>query len=79
MRLTLGMTVTNTAATVAYLGLAVLGLGGLAAFFSHPALIAATVSGIARQLAGVGFRLPSRGRADPHRGTYPAAHRAHSR
>ena len=27
-------------ATVAYLGLAVLGRGGFAAFFSHPALIA---------------------------------------
>jgi protein-S-isoprenylcysteine O-methyltransferase Ste14 len=31
-------------ATVAYLGLAVLGWGGLAAFFSHPALAALTVA-----------------------------------
>ncbi|HYM68365.1 MAG TPA: isoprenylcysteine carboxylmethyltransferase family protein [bacterium] len=30
--------------TVAYLGLAVLGWGGLAAFFSHPALVALTVA-----------------------------------
>ena len=29
--------------TLAYLGLAILGLGGFAAFFSHPALIALTV------------------------------------
>jgi hypothetical protein len=29
--------------TLAYLGLAVLGRGGLAAFFSHPALIALTI------------------------------------
>ena len=31
-------------ATVAYLGLAVLGRGGFAAFFSHPALIALTTA-----------------------------------
>src|SRR6516162_5358801 len=31
-------------ATVAYLGLAILGRGGFAAFFSHPALIALTVA-----------------------------------
>jgi len=29
--------------TLAYLGLAVLGLGGFAAFFSHPALIALAI------------------------------------
>ena len=33
----------NIAATLAYLGLAVLGGGGFAAFFSHPALIALTI------------------------------------
>ncbi len=33
-----------SAATLAYLGLAVLGWGGFAAFFSHPALIAVTVA-----------------------------------
>jgi len=32
----------NVAATLAYLGLAILGWGGFAAFFSHPALIALT-------------------------------------
>ncbi len=32
-----------TAATLAYLGLAILGGGGFAAFFSHPALIAVTI------------------------------------
>ena len=32
------------AATVAYLGLAILGWGGFAAFFSHPALVALTVA-----------------------------------
>ena len=32
------------AATLAYLGLAILGWGGFAAFFSHPALIALTVA-----------------------------------
>ena len=31
-------------ATLAYLGLAILGWGGFAAFFSHPALIAVTVA-----------------------------------
>src|SRR5215470_9425777 len=33
--------------TIAYLGLAVLGWGGLAAFFSHPALVALTVAFVA--------------------------------
>jgi protein-S-isoprenylcysteine O-methyltransferase Ste14 len=34
---------TTIVATLAYLGLAVLGWGGFAAFFSHPALIALTI------------------------------------
>ena len=34
----------STVATFAYLGLAVLGWGGFAAFFSHPALIALTIA-----------------------------------
>ena len=34
----------NIVATLAYLGLAILGSGGLALFFSHPALIALTVT-----------------------------------
>ena len=33
----------TAAATLAYLGLAILGWGGFAAFFSHPALIALTI------------------------------------
>jgi protein-S-isoprenylcysteine O-methyltransferase Ste14 len=37
------LAVFTLAATLAYLGLAVLGWGGFAAFFSHPALIALTV------------------------------------
>ena len=40
MTLTPRMALTNMAATFAYLGLAVLGWGGVNAFFSHPALIA---------------------------------------
>ena len=36
-------TVVTIAATVAYLGLAVLGWGGLAAFFAHPARIALAI------------------------------------
>src|SRR4029453_3107047 len=36
---------TTTVATLAYLGLALLGWGGFAAFFSHPALIALTIVG----------------------------------
>jgi hypothetical protein len=38
------MTVTLRIGTLAYLGLPVLGWGGFAAFFSHPALIALTVT-----------------------------------
>jgi len=44
MRLTPKIAFTNMAATLVYLGLAVLGWGGFAAFFSHPALIAVTVA-----------------------------------
>jgi hypothetical protein len=40
--------------TLAYLGLPVLGWGGFAAFFSHPALIALTVTTIL--LSGVALR-----------------------
>ena len=32
-----------TGATLAYLGLAILGRGGFSAFFSHPALVALTI------------------------------------
>jgi protein-S-isoprenylcysteine O-methyltransferase Ste14 len=39
-----GLALAILAATLAYLGLAVLGWGGLAAFFSHPALIALTIA-----------------------------------
>ena len=48
---TLKMTFATVAATLAYLGLAVLGRGGFAAFFSEPALIALAVALVA--MAGV--------------------------
>jgi protein-S-isoprenylcysteine O-methyltransferase Ste14 len=41
--LTPRLVLTTILATLAYLGLAVLGWGGFAAFFSHPALIALTI------------------------------------
>src|ERR1700739_39103 len=37
------LTLITVAATLAYLGLAILGWGGFAAFFSHPALIALAI------------------------------------
>ena len=40
-----------TVATLAYLGLAILGRGGFSAFFSHPALVALTIVGLI--LAGI--------------------------
>jgi len=43
MTVTLKMATFTLVGTLAYLGLAVLGWGGLSAFFSHPALIALTV------------------------------------
>jgi protein-S-isoprenylcysteine O-methyltransferase Ste14 len=43
----------NVASTLAYLGLAVLGWGGFAAFFSHPPLIAVLVLTILMSLAGM--------------------------
>lgn len=43
MTLTPRLVLTTILATLAYLGLAVLGWGGFAAFFSHPALIALTI------------------------------------
>jgi protein-S-isoprenylcysteine O-methyltransferase Ste14 len=49
--MTPGLVVFTILATVAYLGLAVLGSGGFAAFFSHPALIALAIALVA--LAGV--------------------------
>ena len=56
LRLTLG----TVAATVAYLGLAVLGWGGFAAFFSHPALTGVAIvtfvlSGAALCLVSIAF------------------------
>ncbi|MFW0754822.1 methyltransferase family protein [Pseudomonas sp. H11T01] len=44
MKITAKMAFFSLAATLAYLGLAVLGLGGLAAFFSHPALVVIALS-----------------------------------
>jgi len=43
MTVTSRMAAFTSAGTLAYLGLAVLGWGGLAAFFSHPALIALAI------------------------------------
>lgn len=39
--------------TVAYLGLAVLGWGGMAAFFSHPALIVVVIATLAMSVVGL--------------------------
>jgi protein-S-isoprenylcysteine O-methyltransferase Ste14 len=44
MTLTPGLAFITMAATLGYLGLAVLGWGGFAAFFSHPALIALAIT-----------------------------------
>ena len=53
MKTTLRLACTSVVATLFFLGLAVLGWGGFAAFFSHPALIALTVVTFA--LAGAGL------------------------
>jgi protein-S-isoprenylcysteine O-methyltransferase Ste14 len=53
MKTTLGLALMSVTATLCFLGLAVLGWGGFAAFFSHPALIAITVATFA--LAGAGW------------------------
>jgi protein-S-isoprenylcysteine O-methyltransferase Ste14 len=55
------LAITVLAAVLAYLGLAILGWGGFAAFFAHPALIALTVATFA--LAGVS--LFTRGNLSP--------------
>ncbi|KWK11951.1 methyltransferase family protein [Burkholderia stagnalis] len=44
MSLTPGVAALSVAATLAYLGLAVLGIGGFAAFFSHPALTVVAIA-----------------------------------
>ncbi len=46
MKLTSRMILANAVATVVYLGLAVLGWGGFAAFFSHPALVVVVLATI---------------------------------
>ncbi len=51
MRRGLGLALVNVAATLVFLGLAVLGWGGFAGFFSHPALTATAVATVA--MAGV--------------------------
>ena len=53
-----GLAVLTIVGTLAYLGLAVLGAGGLAAFFSHPARIALTV--VLFALSGAACRWCSR-------------------
>jgi protein-S-isoprenylcysteine O-methyltransferase Ste14 len=47
MKITAKLAFFSTAATLAYLGLAVLGLGGFAVFFSHPALVVIALSTLA--------------------------------
>ncbi|MDY7804772.1 isoprenylcysteine carboxylmethyltransferase family protein [Burkholderia stagnalis] len=44
MSLTPGVAALSVAATLAYLGLAVLGIGGFAAFFAHPALTVVAIA-----------------------------------
>src|ERR1700704_2069308 len=53
MMTTLRLALISILATLFFLGLAVLGWGGFAAFFSHPALVAITVATFA--LAGAGW------------------------
>lgn len=61
MKVTPRLAFTNVMATLAYLGLAVLGFGGAAAFFSHPALIAVAMTLFV--LSGIG--LLTRGNVNP--------------
>ncbi|HEY2616525.1 MAG TPA: hypothetical protein VGI78_04235, partial [Acetobacteraceae bacterium] len=53
MKITPGLAFMTIAGTLIFLGLAVLGWGGFAAFFSHPAL--ATVAVATVVMAGVGL------------------------
>src|SRR3954469_1911166 len=53
MMTTLRLALTSILATLFFLGLAILGWGGFAAFFSHPALIAVVVATFV--LAGAGL------------------------
>jgi protein-S-isoprenylcysteine O-methyltransferase Ste14 len=53
MDLTPRMILANAVATVLYLGLAVLGWGGFAAFFSHPALVVVAVTTVALAIASL--------------------------
>ena len=61
MTRTLGLALFTVVGTAAYLGLAVLGWGGFAAFFSHPALIAVVIATF--MMSGVA--LFSRGNLSP--------------
>lgn len=53
MKITAKMAFFSIAATLAYLGLAVLGLGGFAAFFSHPALVVIALSTLAMSVVAL--------------------------
>jgi protein-S-isoprenylcysteine O-methyltransferase Ste14 len=53
MKITAKMAFFSTAATLAYLGLAVLGLGGFTAFFSHPALVVIALSTLAMSVVAL--------------------------
>jgi protein-S-isoprenylcysteine O-methyltransferase Ste14 len=50
MKFTAKMAFFSVAATLAYLGLAILGFGGFAAFFSHPALVVIALSTLAMSI-----------------------------
>lgn len=53
MKITAKMAFFSIAAILAYLGLAVLGLGGFAAFFSHPALVVIALSTLAMSVVAL--------------------------
>lgn len=53
MKFTAKMAFFSVAATLAYLGLAILGFGGFAAFFSHPALVVIALSTLAMSVVAL--------------------------
>lgn len=53
MKITAKMAFLSVAATLVYLGLAVLGLGGFAAFFSHPALVVIALTTLAMSVVAL--------------------------
>ena len=53
MRMSIARVIFALGGTTAYLALAVLGWGGMSAFFSHPALVALTVAVFATAVASL--------------------------